>query len=277
MAPADVVDIRTGAKPKRRSRSKAAESQRRYRERKKAETAAKPVIENDPPVLSTPTTTSPAPEPAPVSPTIPRRWSFADALAYAVAIGLASCAAFFSIKGMTVLFPAAAVPIVIMSATMEAGKLVTAGWLARHWCSTAWIWRLALAGFVFGLAVINAGGLFSQLVSAHVGERGAAGVAIETQTANLEARIEVSAHAVADLDARVAQIDAAIAEATRRGRTKTAMATMQEQQRARAALTSEREQAAGTLATLKAERASVTARGRQAEVELRRRAAWCRY
>jgi hypothetical protein len=77
----------------------------------------------------------------------------------------------------------------------------------------------------------------------------------------------VAAHVVADLDARVAQIDAAIAEATRRGRTTGAMALMEGQRRSRAGLTSEREQAAGTLAALKAERASVAARGRRIETE----------
>jgi hypothetical protein len=77
----------------------------------------------------------------------------------------------------------------------------------------------------------------------------------------------VAAHVVADLDARVAQIDAAIAEATRRGRTTGAMALMEGQRRSRAGLTSEREQVAGALAALKAERASVAARGRQIESE----------
>jgi hypothetical protein len=140
-----------------------------------------------------------------------------DLAAYAAAIGLASCAAFFSIKGMTVLFPGSRVAIVAMTATMEAAKLVTAGWLARRWRATAWVWRVALASFVLGLAVINASGVYAQLVAAHLNERGAAIAAVETQTADLDARIEVTARTVADLDARVNQIDSAIAEATRRG------------------------------------------------------------
>jgi hypothetical protein len=54
-----------------------------------------------------------------------------------------------------------------------------------------------------GLAVINAAGVYAQLVAAHVGERGAAQSAIETQDAALAARIEVAAHTVADLDRRL--------------------------------------------------------------------------
>jgi hypothetical protein len=70
-----------------------------------------------------------------------------DGLAYLAAIALASVAAFFSIKGMVTLFPGAPTAIIVMAATMEAAKLITAGWLARRWRSTAWVWRLALVGW----------------------------------------------------------------------------------------------------------------------------------
>jgi hypothetical protein len=77
--------------------------------------------------------------------------------------------------------------------------------------------------FVLGLAVINAGGTHSQLVRAHVGERGAAAAGLETQAAGLDTRIEVAAHTVADLDHRLSQIDSAIEKATEKGRTSAAM------------------------------------------------------
>jgi hypothetical protein len=190
-----------------------------------------------------------------------------DIAAYFSAVTLAGCAAWFSIKGMTVLFPGAPLGVVAMAIAMETAKLVTAGWLARRWRSTAWIWRMALAGFVLGLAVINASGVYAQLVAAHLGERGAAIAAVETRTADVDARIEVAVHRVGDLDARVAQIDSAIAQATRRGRTNAALAAMEGQRRTRAGLVDERNREAGTLAALKAERASVAARGRQIETE----------
>ena len=56
--------------------------------------------------------------------------------------------------------------------------------------------RLTLVALIAGLAVINATGVYAQL--AHVGERGAAQLAIETQDAALAARIDVQAHAVAE-------------------------------------------------------------------------------
>jgi hypothetical protein len=118
-----------------------------------------------------------------------------------------------------------------------------------------------------GLAVINATGVYAQLVAAHVGERGAAVAAVETQDAALAARIEVAAHAVADLDRRLGQIDQAVEEAAKRGRTNAALSAIEGQRRVRAGLASERNEAAGTLASLKAERASVAAKGRQIETE----------
>ncbi len=103
---------------------------------------------------------------------------------------------------------------------------------------------------VAGLAVFNAA----------VGDRGAVQSAIEMQDATLAARIEVAAHTVADLDRRLGQIDTAIEEAAKRGKTNTALAAIESQRRARVSLVDERNQEASSLATLKAERAIVAAR-----------------
>jgi hypothetical protein len=150
---------------------------------------------------------------------------------------------------------------------METAKLVTAGWLARRWRVTAWVWRLTLAGLVAGLAVINATGVYAQLVAAHVGERGAATPAIETQDAALAARIDVQAHTVADLDRRLNQVDVAIEEAAKRGRTTTALTAIEAQRKRREALAGQRQREASTLADVKAERAALSAKGRQIETE----------
>ena len=72
--------------------------------------------------------------PAVVGPAVHARSSgIVDLLAYAVAISLAGTAAYFSIRGMIVLFPGAPMAIVIMGLTMEAAKLVTVAFLAHQW------------------------------------------------------------------------------------------------------------------------------------------------
>jgi hypothetical protein len=191
----------------------------------------------------------------------------ADVAAYTAAIALAGAAAWFSIRGMTVLFPGSPLSVVGMAVAMELAKLVTAGWLARRWRATAWVWRGVLVVLVAGLALINAAGVYAQLVAAHVGDRGAAMASAETADADLAARLAVQAHNVADLDRRLGQIDSAIEEATKRGRTKTALTAIDDQRKARAALVDERKREAGTLAALQAERASVAARGKAAALE----------
>jgi hypothetical protein len=55
-----------------------------------------------------------------------------DVAAYEAAIVLTGAAAFFSIKGMVVLFPGALLAMVVMAFAMEGPKLVTAGWLAHR-------------------------------------------------------------------------------------------------------------------------------------------------
>jgi hypothetical protein len=81
-------------------------------------------------------------------------------LAYVAAVALAGAAAWFSIRGMVVLFPGSPVSVICMASAMEAAKLVTAGWLARRWRATVWIWRGVLIALVAGLAVINAAGVY---------------------------------------------------------------------------------------------------------------------
>jgi hypothetical protein len=124
-----------------------------------------------------------------------------------------------------------------------------------------------LVVLVAGLAVINGVGVFSQLVASHLGERGVAISAIETQSATLAARVDVQAHNVADLDRRLSQIDSAIEEAARRGKTNTALSAIEGQRKARAGLVDERRREAATLADLKTERAALGAKGRQIETE----------
>jgi hypothetical protein len=57
----------------------------------------------------------------------------------------------------------------------------------------------------------------------------------------------VAAHTVADLDRRLGQIDSAIEEAAKRGKTNTALSAMEAQRRVRVSLVDERNREAGTL------------------------------
>jgi len=223
----------------------AAERQRRYRKRRKTSVTAVTAV--------TPRATRVM---APVTPS-----AGMDVAAYTAAIVLAGAAAWFSIRVMTVLFPGAPMAVIVMACAMEGAKLVTAGWLVRRWGVTAWIWRLTLVALVAGLTIINATGVYAQLVAAHVGDRCAAASAMKAQDAALAARIEVAAHTVADLDRRLNQVDMAIEEAAKRGRTTTALTALEAQRKTREALAGQRQHEGVTLADLKAERAALGGQG----------------
>jgi hypothetical protein len=67
------------------------------------------------------------------------------------------------------------------------------------------------------------------------------------------ARIDVQAHTVAGLDRRLGQIDSAIEEAAKRGRTTTALTAIEAQRKSREALAGQRQREAQALAGLKSE------------------------
>src|SRR5215467_4381102 len=130
--------------------SRNALRQRRHRAKRKARRRASVPASVTPPVTRNGLT--------------PSAGAGIDVAAYTAAVVLAGAAAFFSIKGMVVLFPGAPLAVVGMAVVIEGAKLVTAGGLARRWRVTAWCWRLALIALVAGLAVINATGVYAQLV-----------------------------------------------------------------------------------------------------------------
>jgi hypothetical protein len=211
----------------------------------------------------------PAIFPAPVSRSAvvhPRGGGFISFLAYVVAVALADIAAYFSISGMIVLFHGAPVAIVVMGVVMETAKLVTVAFLEHQWRLLSWLSRLVLVTLVTGLAAVNDAGVYSQLVAAHFGDRSATS-AVETEAVSLAAKNELQMQTIADLDRRISQIDAVIAEMVKRGRTSGALDAINTQRKQREALVGQRRHEAETLAALKSEAGAVAARTRQMEIE----------
>lgn len=187
------------------------------------------------------------------------------ALALVAALALATVAAYFSVTGMAEIFPGAPVAVMVLAATMEAGKLVIAGWLAAHWRRVGWKMRSVLAALVAGLALINAAGVYGKLVEAHVGVAAWARSSVAERIETLDARIAAQSAAVADLDRRVAQIDNAVDESTRRGRATRAISLATQQREMRDGLDAQRQVATARLVGLQAQRAALV--GERARVD----------
>jgi hypothetical protein len=138
--------------------------------------------------------------------------------AFIVALALACVSAAFSIDGLTAIFAGAFWPIITMGAALEAGKLVAAAWLTEHWNSAPPFLRLVLVAMIGVLMGLNAVGVFGFLTRAHLEHMMAVDLALADRTADIDARLGVQGQTVADLDRRIAQIDAAIEQSTRLGR-----------------------------------------------------------
>jgi cell division protein FtsB len=204
---------------------------------------------------SAPLTVSAAPTVPAAVPATPERASGAFTLAAALA--LATVAAYFSVTGMAEIFPGAPVAVMVLAATMEAGKLVIAGWLAAHWRRVGRKMRSVMVTLVAGLALINAAGVFGKLVEAHVSVAASARSSVTERIETLDARVTAQSATVADLDSRVAQIDRAVDESTRRGRVTRAINIATQQRVTRDGLDTQRQAATATLVGLQTQRAAL--------------------
>jgi hypothetical protein len=200
-----------------------------------------------------------APAPTAAHAAHPQHGRIITAAALVTAVALASVSGFFGVVGMTAIFAAAALPIMVMVGVLEAAKLVTCAWLARHWRSTPLLLRLPLTAMVLALMTLTAIGSYGFLTGAHLQHQVVAQEAVDHDAAPLAQRIVLAQAAVADLDARIDQLDGMVKAATGRGWTKTAMALVGRQTAARAGLVVERQQAAERLADLKVQQVNVNA------------------
>ncbi|KRR05270.1 hypothetical protein, partial [Bradyrhizobium valentinum] len=196
-------------------------------------------------------------------PAAPKRTS--GAVALAAALALATVAAYFSVAGMAEIFPGDPVAVMVLAATMEAGKLVIAGWLAAHWRRTNWKMRFVMVALVAGLALINAAGVFGKLVEAHVSVAATSRSGVTERIEALDARVTAQTAVVADLAGRIAQIDRAVDESTRRGRVTRAINIAAQERATRDGLDTQRQAATAALVGLQAQRAALA--GERSRIE----------
>jgi hypothetical protein len=248
--------------PSAASRTKAARATKAIKA--KATEATEADIEPQAPSAPLePLTVSEAPAVPEAVPAAPKRTSGAFALLAALA--LATVAAYFSVAGMAEIFPGDPVAVMVLAATMEAGKLVIAGWLAAHWSGTNWKMRSVMVALVVGLALINAAGVFGKLVEAHVSVAASARSGVTERIEALDARLTAQTALVADLAGRIAQIDRAVDESTRRGRVTRAISIASQERATRDGLDTQRQTATATLVGLQAQRAALA--GERSRIE----------
>ena len=90
----------------------------------------------------------------------------------AVALCLSAVAAFYSIVGLTAIFAASVIPVVIMGTILEVAKLTITVWLHEYWNRVKWAMRLYLVPSVAILMFITSMGIFGFLSKAHIEQVG---------------------------------------------------------------------------------------------------------
>ena len=84
------------------------------------------------------------------------------------ALAISSIAAWYSIIGLIAIFAASPLPIALMGASLEAGKLVAASWLYKNWKEAPRFLKYYLTFAVVILMFITSLGIFGFLSKAHI-------------------------------------------------------------------------------------------------------------
>ena len=93
---------------------------------------------------------------------------FLGLLTLLVAFSISAIAAYYSIIGLTAIFAAAFLPIILMGGVLEVGKILTTVWLHQNWHRAPLIMRSYLTVAVIVLMFITSMGVFGFLSKSHI-------------------------------------------------------------------------------------------------------------
>jgi hypothetical protein len=188
-----------------------------------------------------------------------------------VALILSAVAAYYSIVGLTAIFSAAVIPIVIMGASLEIGKVTAAVWLKLNWHRASLTYKLYLVPALVFLMLLTSMGIFGFLSKAHSDQSLVSGdvtskIAIYDEKIKTEKEnIEANRKALKQMDEGVDQVLGRSAD--EKGADK-AVALRRSQQKERARLQAEISQSQKSIAELGDARAPIAAEVRKVEAEV---------
>ena len=188
-----------------------------------------------------------------------------------IAITISAIAAWYSVAGLTAIFAAAVVPVIIMGGALEAGKIVATVWLHNNWQRVSWAYKTYLIPAIVFLMLLTSMGIFGFLSKAHSdqslvsGDSQAKLTIYDEKIKTSRDNIETNRKALQQMDAAVDQIMGRSSD--EKGADK-AVATRRAQQKERARLLSEIAAEQKTIAKLNEEAAPIRAENRKIEAEV---------
>jgi flagellar basal body-associated protein FliL len=184
---------------------------------------------------------------------------------------ISSVAIYYSVVGLTAIFSAAAVPIMIMGVSLEVAKLVCATWIKQHWAQVPRLMKTYMCIAITVLMMITSLGIFGFLSKAHndqnlvSGDVGAKLAIYDEKIATARSNIEADRKQLAQMDAAVDQV---MSRSTSENGADKANAIRNSQKRDRAALAKDIESNQTVISRLNDEAAPVRAENRKVEAEV---------
>jgi hypothetical protein len=184
---------------------------------------------------------------------------------------ISSVAIYYSVVGLTAIFSAAAVPIMIMGVSLEVAKLVCATWIKQYWTQVPRLMKTYMVTAVVLLMLITSMGIFGFLSKAHndqnlvSGDVGAKLAIYDEKIKTARDNIDADRKQLAQMDAAVDQV---MTRSTSENGADKANAIRNGQKRDRAALARDIEANQKTISTLNDEAAPVRAENRKVEAEV---------
>lgn len=192
-------------------------------------------------------------------------------LALISGLAISGVAVYYSVVGLTAIFSAAAIPIIIMGVALEIGKLVATLWLKQNWSIAPKTIRAYLISAIILLMLITSMGIFGFLSKAHSDQNLVSGEVL-AQLAIYDEKIKTSKETIETKRRELKQMDEAVDQVMARSQDEKgadkSIALRKSQQRDRTRISQEIEAEQKRLGELNNEAAPIRAQVRQVESEV---------
>jgi hypothetical protein len=187
------------------------------------------------------------------------------------ALTISAVAAYYSIVGLTAIFSAAVIPIIIMGASLEVGKVVAAVWLKLNWQRAKLTYKLYLVPAVAFLMLLTSMGIFGFLSKAHSDQSLVTGDAMSRvliYDEKITTEKDNIAQAKKALEQMNAQVDQMLSRTDSERGTDKAVIVRKQQAKERAELQASINKSQKEIQRLQTERAPLAAESRKIEAEV---------
>jgi hypothetical protein len=186
-------------------------------------------------------------------------------------LALSVVAEYYSILGLTSIFAAAVIPVIIMGIALGLGKITATLWLKQNWAIAPWSMRIYLFTAIIVLMIVTSMGIFGFLSKAHSDQSLVSGdvtakIAVyDEKIKTAKENIDANRKALKQMDESVDQV---MGRSTDEKGADKAVALRRSQQKERGRLIAEIETYQKTVSSLNEERSPIAAEVRKVEAEV---------